>query len=468
MVKLIRDSIHGDIEISDNAAKVIKMPLFQRLRGIKQTGLLYLVYPGMQHSRFEHSLGAYCLAKRNFENFLTIDWDRFSGIKEDIGDISLKIGTTRKAMEKLSKDADYWRDIFEISALIHDVGHGPFSHTFEDAKLLKKENFVFAKAEEELTHLDFTIIKFLKESNSFKHENISLLYLNEIARELGYSKETTQDIAMMIHPKYRKEMLIDYLTSNHFEEKRAITLLLSIFISGPFDVDRMDYMVRDSLMAGVNYGKIEPSRFLRSLVPVLTLRHGVFNVGIVSQIKTLHIIDHFFVNLNSLYKILYYHPSALRISYEFTEALKLQQDELVQKTNIWTHRTLDESEFLQKFLDARLKKFVDEIFTRQCKAEDPKVAFELSSLASAEMRQTITQKSKYVTIPIPEREIVKDVNVIYIAEKFKLASMGEFKNWKDLSIVAGAENFKSDVMWRNDLFTERLAQIKQELMKKAS
>ncbi|RLF81745.1 nucleotidyltransferase, partial [Thermococci archaeon] len=96
--KIIHDPIHGSMKISGLILDLIKTPEFQRLRNIKQLGLAYLVYPGANHSRFEHSLGTYNIAKRLGQEL------------------------------ELSEEE---RTILEAGALLHDIGHGPFSHTFE-------------------------------------------------------------------------------------------------------------------------------------------------------------------------------------------------------------------------------------------------------------------------------------------------------------------------------------------------
>ncbi len=96
--KIIHDGIHGSMKVSGVILDLIKTPEFQRLRQIKQLGLAYLVYPGANHSRFEHSLGAWHLAKR---------------LSEEVG---------------LPKEES---EILQVGALLHDIGHGPLSHTFE-------------------------------------------------------------------------------------------------------------------------------------------------------------------------------------------------------------------------------------------------------------------------------------------------------------------------------------------------
>ncbi|HWJ02096.1 MAG TPA: HD domain-containing protein, partial [Verrucomicrobiae bacterium] len=100
---LIRDPIHGDIELSTNEAKVLDTPEMQRLRSIKQLGTAYLVYPGCTHTRFEHSLGTMAVAKRI-------------------------IAALQASGHQISTAT---QQLVSIGALLHDVTHIPFGHTFE-------------------------------------------------------------------------------------------------------------------------------------------------------------------------------------------------------------------------------------------------------------------------------------------------------------------------------------------------
>ncbi|MDI3327597.1 MAG: HD domain-containing protein [Alicyclobacillaceae bacterium] len=107
---VIRDPVHGDILLSSWAARVIDTPEFQRLRGIRQLGTAYLVYPGCHHTRFEHSLGTYWIAKNLLERLAASGADAAGGEDE--------------------------REAIALAALLHDVAHVPFGHTLEDEWLL--------------------------------------------------------------------------------------------------------------------------------------------------------------------------------------------------------------------------------------------------------------------------------------------------------------------------------------------
>ncbi len=184
--KVIRDSIHGDIFLTPLEIEVVDTPEFQRLRRIKQLGLTNLVYPSANHTRFEHSLGAMHLA----------------------GKIAERLHLNRE--EKV---------LIRLSALLHDVGHGPLSHTSEEllARYLK------------ISHekLSIETIKNSKITIALEREGIDIKELTDIiSGKKGY---------------------------------------LSKIISSEVDIDRMDYLVRDAHHTGVGYGIIDLHRLINTM-----------------------------------------------------------------------------------------------------------------------------------------------------------------------------------------------------------
>ncbi|MFP3164946.1 HD domain-containing protein [Acidianus ambivalens] len=212
-MKLIRDPIHGYIEISDKMNKIISDPYFQRLRYIKQTAMAYMVYPSMLHSRFEHSLGVMHLA-REFARYVISN----SGLKDEEGLIQM----------------------IALTGLLHDIGHVAFSHTFENFLLLANQVYgLKVKEEGKKTHVNY---------GTYLIENV----LGSII-----DKEFTE-----FYPDPVK-FIIDVLKESprNYEEKLALSL-----ISNYVDADRSDYLLRDSYYAGVSYGRFDIERLKRFLV----------------------------------------------------------------------------------------------------------------------------------------------------------------------------------------------------------
>lgn len=185
----IRDSIHGDISIEEEVIKqLIETKEFQRLRNIKQLGLTYLAFPTTEHSRFMHSVGVYYL------------------VTQLLDVLEAKTGQAFEVKERLA---------LQIACLLHDLGHGPFSHTSE-------EFFGF-------NHEDYTI-KIIEDKDT---------EVNKVLTNYG-------------------ESIIEEVVS--FIKKTHHNPVLNSILSGTIDVDRMDYLMRDSYFAGVSYGEIDIQR----------------------------------------------------------------------------------------------------------------------------------------------------------------------------------------------------------------
>lgn len=185
----IRDAIHGDISIEEEVIKqLIETKEFQRLRNIKQLGLTYLAFPTTEHSRFVHSIGVYYL------------------VTQLLDVLEAKTGQAFEVKERLA---------LQIACLLHDLGHGPFSHTSE-------EFFGF-------NHEDYTI-KIIEDKDT---------EVNKVLTHYG-------------------ESIIQEVVS--FIKKTHHNPVLNSILSGTIDVDRMDYLMRDSFFAGVSYGEIDIQR----------------------------------------------------------------------------------------------------------------------------------------------------------------------------------------------------------------
>lgn len=195
--KYFRDPIHGFIEVSGAALSIVNSPHFQRLRRIKQNGFASYAYHGAEHSRFGHSLGTYNLAKHLSSKLL-------KGEKE--------IG-----------------EEFCLAALLHDVGHHPFSHSFESVLV---------------SNLD----------DNYKHETYTkaIIENTEIGDYIDNSGLDKRNVISLIDGNYLERIDLSYLNG---------------LISSELDVDRLDYLPRDAYFCGVPYGKIDLDRIILSLEP---------------------------------------------------------------------------------------------------------------------------------------------------------------------------------------------------------
>src|SRR3982751_3699732 len=223
--KIINDPVYGFITIDHPLLlKVIAHPYYQRLRRVHQMAFASLVYPGAVHSRLHHSLGAYHL--------MCCALNELKGKGIDI-----------TAEEELGA---------KIAILLHDVGHGPFSHALEN-QLIK----------------------------NIEHETISLLIMKTLNDEFNGNLQMAIDIFTDSYPKP----------------------FLHQLISGQLDVDRMDYLTRDSFFTGVSEGVIGYDRILKMLT--------VHNGHLMVEEKAIYSVEKFLVARRQMYWQVYLHKTVL-------------------------------------------------------------------------------------------------------------------------------------------------------------
>ena len=219
MLQEFRDPIHGLIELDDDELHIVNHPVFQRLRRIKQLALASYLYPGAVHTRFEHSLGVFAIAKKMAERL-------------DLGEDLMK-----------------W---IKAAALLHDIGHGPFSHVSE-APLKKYSPKIISE--------DGNV----EEIHEFITKNII---------------ETTENLLPSNLNEHKKD-IIDILDGS--------TRFLPVYevITGPFDADKQDYLLRDSYYCGVKYGIFDSDRLNHELV--------LEDENIMIKDEGIHVLEQFFL-----------------------------------------------------------------------------------------------------------------------------------------------------------------------------
>ena len=228
----ITDPIHKYIPITDLEKKIIDTEFFQRLRKIRQLAGAHLVYPSAQHTRFEHSIGAMHLAGLAAESLLN---KGYITCKEDV-------------------------ESLRIAALLHDIGHGPFSHLFEE--VLRE-----------------------KESNKINHEIIGKRII----------KET---IIIDILEKYGYDG--DYVCKLSFGESQK--MFYDEIIAGSLSVDIMDYLPRDSFFTGAEYGKVDYHRLISSL-EVLSNGHLGIDKSAINSLESM------LISRYQMFKAVYFHKT---------------------------------------------------------------------------------------------------------------------------------------------------------------
>ena len=279
-LKILNDPIYGFITIPNELIfDLIEHKYFQRLRRISQMGLSYLVYPGAHHTRFHHALGCMYLMQN------TVRVLRFKGVTISVEE----------------EEALY------IAILLHDIGHGPFSHAMEHSIV-----------------------------NEVSHESISLMFMEKINEEFNGSLTLAIQI---FKGEYHRNFLHQ-------------------LISGQLDMDRLDYLKRDSFYTGVAEGNINSER----LITMLT----VVNDELVVEEKGIYSVEKFLLARRLMYWQVYLHKTSLVAENLLIRILK-RAKELVEK-GVKPRASKALSFFLENKVTA--DNFTDEVLEKFSKLDD--------------------------------------------------------------------------------------------------
>ena len=238
--KVVRDPIHGDIKITGILDDLLKTPEVQRLHNIKQLGFAHLVFPGAHHTRFEHSLGS-------------------SMIASQIADI---LGL--KEMEKT---------LITCAAQLHDIGHGPFSHTLESILL---ERFG-------VDHVDLTEKLILGNYNILDTKEQQFISAPNVHEILDKHQVNKKDIVNIIRGKLSKKSYLSQL------------------LNSTIDVDQLDYLMRDAYYTGVAYGMIDLQRLLQTIM--------IHKGNLTMMRKGVNVVENILMARALMYSSVYFHKT---------------------------------------------------------------------------------------------------------------------------------------------------------------
>lgn len=276
--KIINDPIYGFVTLPDDLVyDLINHPIFQRLRRIKQLGLTNLVYPGALHTRFHHAIGAMYLMTEALQVL------KSKGIK-------ISDDETRSAI---------------VAILLHDIGHGPFSHA-----------------------LEHTIVK------GIHHEDISSMLMDELNKVFKGKLSLAIKIFKNEHPKK----------------------FLHQLVSSQLDMDRLDYLNRDSFFTGVSEGVVSSERIIKML--------NVKNGELVIEEKGIYSVENFLISRRLMYWQVYLHKTVLSAEKLLVNILKRAKElalggedlfatpalSLFLKNNFSKKEFINNPELLQQFV----------------------------------------------------------------------------------------------------------------------
>lgn len=268
--KIINDPVYGFIKIpSSFVYELIEHPIFQRLRRIKQLGLTYYVYPGATHSRFQHAIGAAHLMEQAIQNI------------------------RQKGIEITSEEAE----AALIAILLHDIGHGPFSHALEDSII-----------------------------QQYTHEDLSAMLMHRLNEEYHGKLSLAIEI---FNDRYKKKFLHQ-------------------LVSSQLDMDRMDYLRRDSFFTGVTEGVIGSDRIIKMLT--------VEDDQLVVEAKGIYSIEKFLIARRLMYWQVYFHKTVIAAEFLLVKLLKRAKELIHSDTEVYATPPL---QFFLKNQVSKDDKFVD-------------------------------------------------------------------------------------------------------------
>jgi HD superfamily phosphohydrolase len=274
----IRDPIHVFIQLDSDERRVLDSAAFQRLRYVHQLALTYLIYPAATHKRFEHSLGAMDLVTKVFDVVTAPE-----NVTDEVRQLVPEISDPKKR--------NYWRGVVRMAAMCHDIGHLPFSHAAEHLLPAGWDH-------ERLTNEIITS----GEMKSIWESMTPPLRGTEIAK-LAVGKKKIHD---------------EKITFSNWE-----AILSELIVSDVFGVDRMDYLLRDSLHTGVAYGKFDHHR-LAGTLRVLSAKSGesLTEPKLGVEIGGLQAAESLLIARYMMFSQMYYHPVRLVYDIHLEDFLK--------------------------------------------------------------------------------------------------------------------------------------------------
>jgi len=335
--KIIIDPVHGDIGLSKLETELIDTPTFQRLKGIKQLGFAHTVYPSARHTRFEHSLGVMHIMSRILESFR-------SKAKDAIPD-------------------DHFRKL-RVAALLHDIGHYPYSHLMGKIDWGSAQKYISKKGQSEVEDAS-------RPKPYPKHERLGEIVITErkdIKEKLegNENKIEPQEIAALVKGEHQK---------------------IPNLLSASLDADRLDYLVRDSLSTGLPYGRVDLNYIVNNLE--LTDENEV-----VVRAKARNSVEHMLMGRYFMFNTVYMHKTV----FAFEEMIRkivliLWEKEKIYKSgeNIEAIARADSDDFLafddgylDKLIDEHANNRTDKMLAALCRAvklrKPPKLVYEISEL----------------------------------------------------------------------------------------
>lgn len=269
----IRCPIYGFVTLDEWEREIISQPAFQRLRRIRQLGWTDAVYPGAMHTRFEHSLGVMHMATQLYDGIV----QRSGSLLQD-----------EHGYDEAGRNR--YRKLVRLAALLHDVGHGPFSHAVEELAPIK--------------HGEIKVRR-------WRHEEYSTAIVREFFRDIIENHKANNNYGFKVED-------VAGLIEGKASAGRAA--LWQELISGQLDADRMDYLLRDSFHAGVEYGRYDWRRVVASVELVRDVESEELRFGISDGGR--HVAEALIIARYMMFSQIYFHKVRVILDYHLHHAVE--------------------------------------------------------------------------------------------------------------------------------------------------
>lgn len=381
----IYDPIYGYVRLEKEEVFILDLPPMQRLRHISQLGLANLVYPGANHTRFEHSIGVCCLVKKVLQSF------------------------KQKSIEGLKLDKEIC-DTAIFSALLHDIGHFPFSHATES---LVRDNF------------------------KKNHEILSSEIVNTPYMKCAFD---------VIKDHFDMEVDLKKLAGFIIGKGDSGERFLANLIKGFIDADRMDYLVRDAYYTGVPFGKVDLERLAKTLVPIQDRDNWILAV----EEKGRPAVESLIIARSLMHNSVYYHHTK-----RVAEAMLARATNSTLKPNnepLLSLTALNDKSLLSKMLSSDISKELThkiinrELFKRVAEIKVSKVGNEhaLKDFSNKKLFdknkyetkicKTLDLKKGSIILDFPGIPSSKEIDFPVALDRSKFRPL-----WEDSEIVRAAE-----------------------------
>jgi uncharacterized protein len=282
--KVIHDCVHGSVKVEGAFLELLERPEMQRMRGVHQLGLAHFVFPGANHTRLEHSLGTYHMA-----------------------------GLMGRSLELPEGE----RRTLLAAAMLHDIGHAPFSHTLEEV--------IHDRTGKD--HMDLTTALIRGQLQALDQASEAVLGpMEPIAEVLGRYDISTDEVCELIVASRTElgpgQTLLVEGGQAHFGIKRY----LGQIISGPLDVDQMDYLKRDAYYTGVAHGAIDVDRLLQTV--------AIYHGDLVMSKGGLTAAEGLMVARALMYTSVYYHKTARIAELMLCKAVEHAPPEVLEDSHL--------------------------------------------------------------------------------------------------------------------------------------